>query len=89
MNQYYYRNLKDNSKIIRVYENEAPDWNEWEQISDREATQSARIAELEAALKEIHDAVGVYINNPSAWENFDQSVSDVLRYQVYNKSLKG
>ena len=51
MNQYYYRNLKDNSKIIRVFENEVPDCNEWEQISDREATQSARIAELEAALK--------------------------------------
>ncbi len=60
MNQYYYRNLKDNGKIIRVYENEAPDWNEWEQISDREAQQSARIAELENALK---TAVR-YLENP-------------------------
>lgn len=75
MNQYYYRNLKDNSKIIRVYENEAPDWNEWEQISDREAQQSARIAELEAALRLIATS---YVNAYTA-EELKQIARDALK----------
>ena len=79
--EYRYRNLKT-GKIITEDEAHAPDWNEWEQISEHEyqnATtiqkQAERIAELEAALESLQ----YYVGNPSAGESYDEDMSERIR----------
>jgi hypothetical protein len=41
----------------------------------------ARIAELEAAQRKAHE-LKYYIGNPSAWQNYDESVSEAIREAV-------
>ena len=53
---YRYRNLK-NGQMITAEESDAPDWNEWEQISEREYQQSGELAALEAENAELRAAL--------------------------------
>ena len=78
----YYRSI-NTGEIISAAEGVAPDkYTEWEQISEREyqnanqiAALTARVAELEAALESLQ----FYVGNPSAWESYDEDMSERIR----------